>query len=350
MRSKSPTLVSVIIPFFNEENILSKAIESVINQSYTNLELLLIDDHSTDTSNEICKRYIEKHQNICLYIPKKKGIGNARNLGIDKSRGEFIAFLDADDRFDPKMIETLVDRFYKYPKSDIIISKFNSFKDNTIKFKEKGWDSNQYQISGHTAVEMMYSGKLVYTVWAKLFRKSRIEHVLFPIDLWFEDRPFMLSVLLNSTEIILVDEVLLKNNIISNSVTRRTISEKRLVDLLSVFKIELSVIKGDKNAYSIRKLMVSHHLNAWLESLCLIHLDNEAIKDLKAIKRIYKEGLFEFGKQLKINKLKLTKKQFYFVKILNVHRILPWSIYEMAICYLFFRKRFNKVKSLKGLD
>jgi glycosyltransferase involved in cell wall biosynthesis len=94
--NKTP-LVSIIIPTYNSEIYISEAIESSINQTYDNIEIIVVDDGSTDESYKILEKYIQNHENFKLYSQKNKGACAARNLGIIKSNGEYIQFLDSDD-------------------------------------------------------------------------------------------------------------------------------------------------------------------------------------------------------------------------------------------------------------
>jgi glycosyltransferase involved in cell wall biosynthesis len=106
--------VSIIVPIYNTELYLAETIESVLSQTYGNWELLLIDDGSTDSSAAICKAYQEKDVRIHYYFKQNGGQASARNLGIKKSKGEWIAFLDADDLWLPKKLEEQFIAIEKY--------------------------------------------------------------------------------------------------------------------------------------------------------------------------------------------------------------------------------------------
>jgi glycosyltransferase involved in cell wall biosynthesis len=106
--------VSIIIPIYNMENYLEECIESIIEQSYKNIEIILINDGSTDKSEIICRKYQIKDTRIKLISSKNKGVSNARNLGIEASTGEYISFIDPDDTVDKKYIEKLLIHMKKY--------------------------------------------------------------------------------------------------------------------------------------------------------------------------------------------------------------------------------------------
>jgi len=104
-------LVSIIIPTYNRADLLSRAIQSVINQTYKDWELLIIDDGSTDNTKEIVEEFVKKDPRIKYFYQENKGQGAARNLGIRESKGEYIAFLDSDDEFLENKIEKSVKIF-----------------------------------------------------------------------------------------------------------------------------------------------------------------------------------------------------------------------------------------------
>ena len=101
-------MISVIIPMYNPGEQLSKMINSLIQQSYANLEILLIDDGSTDGTEQICANIVNKDKRFIYYYQSNKGASVARNYGMKKARGEYIAFLDADDTIDADYFDVLV--------------------------------------------------------------------------------------------------------------------------------------------------------------------------------------------------------------------------------------------------
>ena len=101
--------LSIIIPVFNVEEYLPKCIESVVNQTYDNLEILLINDGSTDNSGVICDNFAHKDERVKVVHKENGGLSAARNLGLSLATGHYIAFLDSDDYIDSEMYETLVD-------------------------------------------------------------------------------------------------------------------------------------------------------------------------------------------------------------------------------------------------
>ena len=119
--TENKPLVSIIMPIYNAERYLKEAIESVLNQNYTNFELLLINDRSTDNSKDICEKYAEKYNKIVLLEnnTENHGPGPTRNIGLDNATGDFIYFMDADDWIDKSLLEICIDRM-RETNADIV--------------------------------------------------------------------------------------------------------------------------------------------------------------------------------------------------------------------------------------
>ena len=101
------TLISIVVPIYNVEKYLKKCLDSIINQTYKNIEIILINDGSTDNSGKICDNYKENYDNVVVIHNKNRGVSVSRNIGIDKAKGNYITFIDADDYIEPDMIEKL---------------------------------------------------------------------------------------------------------------------------------------------------------------------------------------------------------------------------------------------------
>lgn len=107
-------LLSVIIPVYNVENYLDKCLESVVNQTYKNLEIILVDDGSTDGSSKICDQWSHKDRRIHVYHISNHGVSHARNEGLKHIKGSFVSFIDSDDWIDNDMFENLLEHMIKY--------------------------------------------------------------------------------------------------------------------------------------------------------------------------------------------------------------------------------------------
>ena len=104
--------ISIIVPVYNAQKYLKKCIDSIINQTYKNIEILLINDGSKDKSLKICKEYEKKDSRIIVIDKQNKGVSNTRNVGIKKSTGDYIVFIDSDDCFELDAIETMYKKYF----------------------------------------------------------------------------------------------------------------------------------------------------------------------------------------------------------------------------------------------
>ena len=119
-KKREEILVSVIVPVFNVEKFLEKCVSSITNQTYKNLEILLVDDGSTDNSGTICDNFSKNDNRLKVFHKKNGGLSDARNYGIERATGSYIMFIDSDDWIENDTIELLLDKTIE-EKSDIVV-------------------------------------------------------------------------------------------------------------------------------------------------------------------------------------------------------------------------------------
>ncbi|MBO5360736.1 MAG: glycosyltransferase family 2 protein [Clostridia bacterium] len=132
---KTQALISVIIPVYNVEEYLCECIDSVINQTYKNLEIILVDDGSTDSSGKICDEYAEKDSRISVVHKENSGPSKTRNIGIEHAKGEYIYFLDSDDYIELNALELLVNTA-ESNSADLVFFDAHSFSDDGAEIKQ----------------------------------------------------------------------------------------------------------------------------------------------------------------------------------------------------------------------
>ena len=136
-------MISIITPIYNGQSFLQETIETVLNQSYSNWELLLIDDGSTDNSKAICETYCKKDKRIKYHYKPNGGQASARNLGINKAKGEWIALLDADDLWHKTKLEKQIDSLAQYPEATLCFTNTLAFE-NTISNEIYNFDKKAF--------------------------------------------------------------------------------------------------------------------------------------------------------------------------------------------------------------
>ena len=205
MQNKNPK-ISVIMPVYNVEEYLKKAIESVTNQSFSNFELFLVDDGSTDNSGEICDTYAKTDKRIKVIHQKNSGAHNARNNALKLSSGEYVCFFDSDDYIDPNMLKEMYEIAKNY-NSDLVVSGFNIntyYNENDfIVLKYTPCTKNSSQIEHFSNKELFrkyaylnFDRNMFYPPWNKLYKLSYIyqNNITFP-NTYRDDFPFVLNVI-----------------------------------------------------------------------------------------------------------------------------------------------------------
>lgn len=182
-------LITVIVPAYMTEQYLDRCIASICQQTYANLEIILIDDGSSDCSPEICNKWGEMDRRIKVIHQKNQGVSAARNVGVKESHGNYIMMVDSDDYLYAGMIETMYITQKKY-EVDLVICDF--IKGNSENFEFPNiMDSQVELISAETALRRIYESDekaLQYVApWAKLYKKELFEEISYPEGKIFED-------------------------------------------------------------------------------------------------------------------------------------------------------------------
>lgn len=221
-------LVSIIIPVYNVEQYLRKCLNTVISQTYMNLEIILINDGSTDSSPDICREYAGKDSRIILINQENGGLSAARNAGIAISHGEYIGFVDSDDYVYLDMYEHLV-KALEHKKADIAECLAEEVtQDQETAVKNQG--SYYYEMTGEEALYRLMSHKKGirprYAVWNKLFRREFIEDLRFPNGEIHEDYFYDALAFLRTEKYIIVESKLYCHRNRPYSITAVPFNEK----------------------------------------------------------------------------------------------------------------------------
>jgi len=181
--------ISIIIPIYNLVKYLAKCLDSVINQSYKNLEIILINDGSTDGSDEIINEYSVKDKRINAMNIDKHGLSYSRNIGLKKATGKFIGFVDGDDFLENDMYENLLKTLLDF-NADIAQCAHYNINENG-KIKQKKYTYNLEHFTGiNGLIELILGKKFNNSVWNKIYRKDVIKGIWFPKDKLGEDISF----------------------------------------------------------------------------------------------------------------------------------------------------------------
>ncbi len=346
MNDSQQPLVSIIICFYNDQEFIDRCLNSVLKQEYKNLQVIVVDDGSTDDSLSVANKYANQFQNYKLISINNAGLGNARNEGLKLAAGEYVTFLDADDALERDMIQRCVHRMVT-TNTDLVISRFTLFDKNEKKFSQGGWNDSVGQMTNaaSTANEV-YKFNVSCTAWGKLYKTVVAKQVKFPVGVWFEDRPFLLEYLLSIDKVSLIDDNLLRIYNRESSITRRMVEPKRIIDSCIVFELEMEVLKKLDHAH-LKHLVTKHHLHSMLDNFLLIIIDGDQIKDKQELYKVYSTYISKTQVLIDEHKVSIAWRDRINILLLKSPAFLGWGIATMLL-RIVKTKRFAAIMKLKN--
>ena len=313
--------VSIIIPVYNVEKYLKKCLDSITNQSYKNLEIIIIDDGSTDNSLEIAKGFEKNDSRIKLLTQKNSGVSEARNVGIKTATGKYITFVDSDDWLELDMYEKLMERIenpYKYLKPDIMLEgkdecDYSSNEIDSIiysftrEYKDRSeaelipFDKNVILVDEEIYSKWilnLISGEderesyIMASIWRCIYRKDIIDryNILFDKELSYaEDLVFNLKYFINSKKIYIYNEALYHYRFNTNSAVTKYDNELWKKNLKVNEVIDDIFNKNEDRANNDIKINndLKERINSRLISVCvgslvnIFHEDNKESLNIK---------------------------------------------------------------------
>lgn len=255
-------LVSVIVPCYNVEQYLPKCIDSILYQTYKNLEVWLVDDGSPDKCGAICDEYAKKDARIKVIHKKNGGLADARNVALDVMTGEYVVCVDSDDYISPTHIEGLYHLIEKYG-ADVSINTFCSFLEGTLPQPQKS-ASDDYILDGIHATELMfYQEYFDNTAWGKMYKASLFDGIRYPKGLLFEDLPTTYKLLLKAKTVVFNNEQSYFYLIRSNSIEGAAFSPKKLdsaLELMAMMDKDKDKLLPIIKSYNCRLVSFIFHL------------------------------------------------------------------------------------------
>ncbi len=322
-------LVSVIIPIYNVENYIVRCLKSIQSQTYKNFECIIINDGSTDNSAEIAEKFIQPDKRFKVIHQINKGLGGARNSGLENALGEYVCFIDSDD--------WVVMDFLKILISSIVESNADIVGCNMILYFEDGhekinsWNHSATGKDGIINIPEIFKALFEYHItWNKIYKKKLFSEIRFPEKLYFEDFATTYKLSFVTKKLVFIDEPLYYYFQREDSIIH-TFSEKKLMDKFLIFtdmeKFLTGKIENDK------------------EFLRFVYLSNIILKNCKEI--TYSNIKFqEKISLLDLNKKATNAKLFNFKNILNTKELnIYWKI--VLLSYLKSSKLTYYILKLK---
>lgn len=254
--------ISIIVPCYNVEQYLPKCIDSILNQTYQNFEVWLVDDGSPDRCGEICDEYAKKDARIKVIHKKNGELADARNVALDVITGEYVVCVDSDDYISPTHIEGLYHLIEKYG-ADVSVNTFCPFYEgaspNPSPKSAKDW-----VLDGLHATEMMfYQEHFDTTAWGKMYKASLFDGIRYPKGLLFEDLPTTYRLLLKANKVVFNDEQSYFYLLRSNSIEGAAFSPHKLdsgLRLMAMMDKDRDKLQPIIKSYNCRIVSFVFHL------------------------------------------------------------------------------------------
>ena len=251
--------ISIIIPVFNMEKYLERCIKSVLNQSYKFLEIILVDDGSSDRSLEICKLYARKDERVKVFTKINGGQGSARNLGLKYATGDYVGFVDSDDWIDKDMYKILLENLLEYKADISCCTNVNPEKKDIYipSFYKKIVLSNYEAMKYHLNCIKGFDHSPVN----KIYKKELFNNVQFLELSGYEDTGTVFKLFMKANKVIFEDKPLYYYFVRDNSTMHRSFSYKDL-DRIVAYEEMYNVIRKDERYINLNEIVIKQLLGA----------------------------------------------------------------------------------------
>jgi glycosyltransferase involved in cell wall biosynthesis len=339
--------ISIIIPVYNVGLYVNECIDSIINQTYGNIEIIIVDDGSTDDSPEIVDYIALKDDRIKVIHQKNKGLSEARNTGIKVATGEYIGFIDSDDRIKPNMYELLVDsiqqndadlsicNFLRFSKNLSIIS--NRYDDKIINYKNKN-TTEFYEMIIDSSCNKLYKSEIVRRYNIYFEDKSIVPQ---------EDFYFLLKYFTHINKVVTISNPLYEYRIRKSSITNSKQPEGfyqgsiRFVDKISEYHFINNINREIEN--------FELHLFINMMKSCINNVNQNAIKEIVNIFKLFsKHRMYKSSIQRYLDKEK--NREFSFRKIYNISLFILLDYNFINTAALFESLRVRRLRRQSKID
>lgn len=319
MKNVEGGMVSVIVPVYNAEKNLSRCIDSIINQTYKNIEIILIDDGSIDNSFCLCQTYSLKYNNILSFHQKNQGVSSARNYGLKIASGEYVFFCDSDDYLEYNAIEQLVAPF-KGEKIDLTLCSYNVVDTRGVTNISIDTNLLKIEIDKNEMINLVLDKpEISGYLWNKMFKLNIIQNGMsFDTELAIgEDLLFCIDYITRCNMGKYIGANLYNYCVNGESVTHAKFNEKKLTYILSLNKTYQRIIEFSSSSYNI-SILAYKILRLCCSSIFILKI--KKIENSMQWKKILFELFDKFSKQYGCNsdwKIK-EKIKYYIIKILYI--------------------------------
>lgn len=298
------TKLSIIVPVYNVYDYIEGCLESIVNQSLKDIEVIVVNDGSPDNSQDIIDKYVEKYPKLIKsFIKENGGQGTARNLGLEYAKGKYVSFIDSDDYIDKNFAKEMYELAIKDNADVVVCDMIDVYKDKEI-----------YQDC--TNFKKIY--QTTPSVCNKIFKKELFDDVKFKGKMWYEDLNIMLKIMHNIKKISVIHKGYYLCNCRDNSTMRNDNSKKNLDMIWAIDDAKEYLIKNKKFNKDIYSYIVFNHILIETINRVESHKNKDKKEVLRKLNQYCKDNIKDYKKQ---NFYKNISRNRKIVAFLNYHKL-----------------------------
>ena len=268
-------LISVIVPVYNVEPYLRQCLDSIVNQTYPNIEILIVDDGSPDHCGEICDEYAEKDSRIIVIHQENAGLSAARNAALDIARGEYIMFVDSDDWVEPTYCEKALEMIQKHQVPMVVFGYKKIYK-NMSKDAKTNHPRIMESAEAIRHISLNDEPSVCNAVWNKIYLKRLFQEIRFPLGMIYEDIAVMYK-LFHMNTCIYVSNIILYNYRKRKYSLWGAINRKKIKNKCHLFQVRAERLAFLKENYPTPELIENQTIKVTknaIDTMNLLHKDN----------------------------------------------------------------------------
>ncbi|HEL2051683.1 TPA: glycosyltransferase family 2 protein [Streptococcus suis] len=320
-------LISVIVPIYNVEKYLAKCLDSILGQTYKNIEVILVNDGSSDNSEAICLAYASKDNRIVYYKKENGGLSDARNFGLDKMRGKYVTFVDSDDYLAPQFLEDLYHAIKKHD-AQVAMCPFHIVFEGNDNVITKSFLMLKNVVTGKEVLKEVLGkeGYVSVVAWCKLYASSCFENLRFDKGKYFEDEYINFKLFYPLTKVAIVEDALYYYVQRQNSIMNSALSRKKMSDTLEFLDNRIAFYQLNRERE--------------LEQLARIHYCHALIRILgSASKMMASQEIQSLQKKYILNFKEVDWKSMNIgVKHYGIYFLASKNLYIISKVYQIFKK------------
>lgn len=288
-------LISVIVPVYNVEGYLDACMHSIVNQTYTNLEIIVVDDGSTDSSGTLCDRWAGKDERVSVIHQPNGGLSAARNTALDAMHGQLVMMVDSDDVLHPHAIDTLLDIMQQH-QADIAVGGYIPFYGS-----EPQWPTAQHSMHrrysrDEAIMAVFYQQRLTHSAWGRIYKADLFHGLRYPVGIYYEDIAIIYPLLLKASLVVSTSVPLYGYRQRQNSILEKfSPGRAAILDTCEALERQLLMQGHTAHLKAVRSRLLSAYFNIMLLSRQDRSHDHSALQDRcwNGIKRLRHECLID---------------------------------------------------------